>query len=197
MFVSSPRHRALMSGIAVVAALAVVAPAAAQHQHQHHGDHEHAMPTEGLRAELIQDLDAVAQKYLALADATTAHYDWRPGEGVRSVGELLAHVAAGNFMIGNLAGMHLPDGMTMDDVRAMGQLADAAEIRAALEHSFRHAAHGIADTSDDALDEPVTLFGRETTRRGAYLLLVTHAHEHLGQAIAYARSNGVVPPWSS
>ena len=24
----------------------------------------------------------------------------------------------------------------------------------------------------------------------------THLHEHLGQLIAYARSNGVVPPWS-
>jgi hypothetical protein len=27
-------------------------------------------------------------------------------------------------------------------------------------------------------------------------LLVSHLHEHLGQAIAYARMNGVAPPWS-
>ncbi len=28
------------------------------------------------------------------------------------------------------------------------------------------------------------------------MIVSGHAHEHLGQAIAYARSNGVVPPWS-
>jgi uncharacterized damage-inducible protein DinB len=29
------------------------------------------------------------------------------------------------------------------------------------------------------------------------MALVSHEHEHLGQMIAYARSNGVTPPWSS
>jgi uncharacterized damage-inducible protein DinB len=27
-------------------------------------------------------------------------------------------------------------------------------------------------------------------------LLATHNHEHLGQMIAYARMNGIAPPWS-
>jgi uncharacterized damage-inducible protein DinB len=27
--------------------------------------------------------------------------------------------------------------------------------------------------------------------------MANHMHEHLGQAIAYARVNGVVPPWSA
>jgi uncharacterized damage-inducible protein DinB len=186
---------ATAAGAALLAAFALALPATAQHHD--HGAHDHAMPTAGVRAEMIQDLDMVADKYLALADAMVAHYDWRPGEGVRSVRELLTHMAAGNFMIANLAGLPLPEGMSMDDVRAMNQLTDPAEIRRALEHSFRHAQHGIGRASDASLDEPVTLFGRETTRRGALLLLVTHAHEHLGQAIAYARTNGVVPPWSA
>jgi uncharacterized damage-inducible protein DinB len=112
------------------------------------------------------------------------------------VREVLTHMAAGNFLIANLAGVPLPDGMTMEQVRGLAQLTDPGEIREALDHSFRHAAHGIGRTPEDTLDDPVTLFGRETTRRGALLLLVTHAHEHLGQAIAYARTNGVVPPWS-
>jgi hypothetical protein len=34
------------------------------------------------------------------------------------------------------------------------------------------------------------------TKQGALMLLLEDQHEHLGQSIAYARSNGVVPPWS-
>jgi uncharacterized damage-inducible protein DinB len=195
------RHRpARVAATAILAAaaasLAIAGPIAAQQHDHQHAHHHAAPPTEGLRAELIQDLDGVAAKYLALFDVMAPHMDWRPGEGVRSMAELFAHVAAGNFLIANLAGVPLPEGMTMDDVRAMGGVTDGAEIRDHLGHSFRHLAHGIADTADDSLDDPTTLFGRDTTRRGALLLLATHAHEHLGQAIAYARVNGVTPPWS-
>jgi hypothetical protein len=28
-------------------------------------------------------------------------------------------------------------------------------------------------------------------------LIITDAHEHLGQAITYARINGIVPPWTA
>jgi uncharacterized damage-inducible protein DinB len=191
------RPRALpVVAIVALAALVAATPARAQ-QHDHHHAHGHVMPTEGLRAELIGDLAGVAEKFVALADATTAHYAWRPAEGVRSVAEVFAHVAAGNFRIATMAGIDLPGGMSMDDVRAMGQATDPARIREALDHSFRHLQHGIAGISDQALDDPATLFGRETTRRAVLLLLATHAHEHLGQAIAYARTNGVVPPWSA
>jgi len=43
---------------------------------------------------------------------------------------------------------------------------------------------------------PVKLFGRDMTKLGALMLILEDQHEHLGQSIAYARSNGVVPPWS-
>jgi uncharacterized damage-inducible protein DinB len=190
-----PRRSAPTALVALLTALAITGPAAAQHEH--HGAHDHTMPTHGLRAELIQDLDAVADKFLALADATTEHYAWRPAEGVRSMRDVLTHVAAGNYFLGTMAGVELPEGMTVEQVRALNQLTDPAEIRSALEHSFRHLQHGIGRTPAEMLDEPTTLFGRETTRRAAFLLLATHAHEHLGQAIAYARMNGVVPPWSA
>ena len=40
-------------------------------------------------------------------------------------------------------------------------------------------------------------FGRESTVRGLYLTVALHEHEHLGQSIAYARMNGIVPPWTA
>ena len=59
------------------------------------------------------------------------------------------------------------------------------------------AREAIAAVSDASLDDPTKLFGRDTTKRAAMLMYVTHMHEHLGQSVAYARSNGVVPPWSA
>jgi len=46
------------------------------------------------------------------------------------------------------------------------------------------------------LQAPVKLFGRDMTKDDAVRFLLGDQHEHLGQSIAYARSNGVVPPWS-
>ena len=42
----------------------------------------------------------------------------------------------------------------------------------------------------------VTFFGQDTTKQGAAMMLLSDQHEHLGQSIACARTNGVVPPWS-
>jgi hypothetical protein len=56
---------------------------------------------------------------------------------------------------------------------------------------------GFTATADADMDKPVDLFGMKTSVRGGYMLLLSHAHEHLGQSIAYARSNGIVPPWTA
>jgi hypothetical protein len=46
------------------------------------------------------------------------------------------------------------------------------------------------------MNASVTLFGQQTTKQGAVLMLLLDQHEHLGQSIAYARTNSIVPPWS-
>jgi len=40
------------------------------------------------------------------------------------------------------------------------------------------------------------MFGQKSTNRRLWITTTTHLHEHLGQLIAYARSNNVTPPWS-
>ena len=67
---------------------------------------------------------------------------------------------------------------------------------AALEKSFAHLKKAMAETPDARLDSTVKFFGQDRTVRQVWIATTTHLHEHLGQAIAYARSNGVVPPWS-
>lgn len=187
----------------LVAAVALALPTLAQEPAAH--DHHHmAMPSSGFRAELLQDIDVLEEKYLGLADAMSGKYAWRPADGVRSVSEVFMHIAGANYFIPTLAGIAPPEGMEVDDLRAafarmqeLEKVTDEAKVKEALRHGFVHARHAIAMTPDDQLDDGIDMFGQPATKRAALILLVTHMHEHLGQSIAYARTNGVVPPWSA
>jgi len=48
----------------------------------------------------------------------------------------------------------------------------------------------------DDLRRKVKVLGRDATVDGMYLRIIVHANEHMGQLIAFARMNGIVPPWS-
>jgi uncharacterized damage-inducible protein DinB len=149
-----------------------------------------------------KDLNEVQSKFLQLANAMPdASLDWRPGPGVRSVREVFLHVASDNYLIPIFMGKPAPaaTGITSDYATATAYEKKAltkAQIVAELTASFAHVHQGLAVTTDNNLTENIKMFGQDFTRGGAAILLVTHLHEHLGQAIAYARSNKVVPPWS-
>ena len=105
------------------------------------------------------------------------------------------HVAGGNLGIPRMAGVQRAPSMTLAR-DAEKTMTDKAQVVAALRASFAHVKQAVMDVPDDQMDTAVDLFGQPSTRRGVLVLLATHNHEHLGQAIAYARSIGVVPPWS-
>ena len=75
-------------------------------------------------------------------------------------------------------------------------VADPAQLQADLKSTYDTLRQTIAGLSDADLNASVRMFGRDTTKQGAILMLFFDQHEHLGQSIAYARSNSVVPPWS-
>ena len=150
-----------------------------------------AAPT-GIRAEMLAQLDDAAGKLQQLAEAIPQDkLAWRPGTGVRSVGEVLMHVTGGNYYLPTFAGVKAPA-----DAPQGENVTDRAQAIQQLRRSFDHVRAAIRNTSDADLDKPATMFGQQTTYRNVLLTTVTHAHEHLGQLIAYARSNGVTPPWS-
>ncbi|HEV8239392.1 MAG TPA: DinB family protein [Thermoanaerobaculia bacterium] len=150
--------------------------------------------TAGFQADLVADLDEAMDHLLQLADAMPADkYGWRPGEGVRSFAEVLGHVAAGYYAGAASLGTPVPAGVDPGKLEAVSDKAAAiASLRAAVDH-FK-AASAAVETAD--LDTPVDLFGMKLNKRRVMLLMQGHGHEHTGQAIAYARMNGVVPPWS-
>jgi len=153
----------------------------------------------GLRAELIRDIEQLERKYIALAEAMPQEkLAWRPAEGVRSVGEVYAHIADANVMFAGIVG-HTPPAQfaAATDRNSPARTTDRARLVDEMRTSFAHVKAAIEHIPDADLEKTVRMFGREVTVRAALLSTVTHMHEHLGQSIAYARANGVVPPWSA
>lgn len=190
------RTRSWIASVAV-GGLALVGAAEAAHA-------QDAMtPESGIRAELLRDVGALAEKYVSLARALTAHYAWRPAEGVRSVSEVFTHVGGANLYIPTAFGVAPPEGMevaSFDEafvrMQEMEGITDPAEVMETLEAGLEHARTAISSVPEDELEERLQIFGQDMSKREGLILLVTHMHEHLGQAVAYARMNGVVPPWS-
>ena len=153
-------------------------------------------PTSGFRAEFLRQLDDVGKKVVDLANAMPQEkYTWRPSEGVRSVSEVYLHIAGGNYVILRSVGMQPPEGIDLKTLEK--STTDKAKVVEIVKQSFDKVREVAMNTADADLDKPVKFFGRETTVRNAFFVAGLHQHEHLGQSIAYARVNGVVPPWSA
>ncbi len=150
----------------------------------------------GVKADMLAWIKDAEGKLIQLAEATPeSGYAWRPTKDVRTTGEVFMHVVAANYGAPSFWGVKPPEGFNfMTHEKSLSKKADIAK---ALKDSFAHMEQGLMATTDADMDKPVDLFGMKTTVRGGYMLLLSHAHEHLGQSIAYARSNGVVPPWTA
>ena len=144
----------------------------------------------GLQAAFAKDAGTLSDKFTGLARVMSGKYDWKPGQGVRSVGDVFNLIVRENGMLaGVLSG-------TPNTGARPAPITDPEKLQEALKASYVNLQKAITGLSDNDLQAPVKLFGRDMTKLGALMLLLEDQHEHLGQSIAYARSNGVVPPWS-
>jgi uncharacterized damage-inducible protein DinB len=154
-----------------------------------------APPASGFLAEYGAEVDRVGKQLVDLAEAVPADkYGWRPAPGVRSVGEVFMHVVNADAYIPTFVGAKPMEGVTRDSEKTV---TDKAAIVALLKKAIANAkAAGVAVPPAD-LEKKVKTFGNmEMTERQVLMLILNHMHEHLGQAIAYARMNGIAPPWS-
>jgi uncharacterized damage-inducible protein DinB len=149
----------------------------------------------GFRERAIVDLQDLQEKFVGLAKAMPQEkYTWRPEPGVRSVSEVYLHVAAANFGLTALAGAPPEPGFKFQGYEK--STTDKAKIIEQLNASFDYARNGISHMSDADLLKPLK-FQDQNNVGDMILHIVGHGHEHLGQSIAYARMNGVVPPWTA
>jgi uncharacterized damage-inducible protein DinB len=149
-----------------------------------------AQPAEQtVQAALVKEAGTLSDKFAGLARVMAGKYDWKPGQGVRSAGDVFNLIVMENGMLaGTLtgaAGGARPAAVT-----------DPEKLQEALRTSYANLQKTITSLSNADLKAPVKLFGMDMTKEGAIRFLFGDQHEHLGQSIAYARSNGVVPPWS-
>ena len=158
---------------------------------------------EGVMGDLIRDVATVETKVFGLARTMPAMvYAWRPTKDVRSTGEVLVHIAGDNYFFPALMGIAAPpetgidgrDNKTVAAFEARPMTRD--QIIAELSKSFAFLKQAMSDTSDATLESAPRNSVRKRTVRATWIAMATHLHEHLGQLIAYARSNDITPPWS-
>jgi uncharacterized damage-inducible protein DinB len=144
----------------------------------------------GIQAAFAEDAGTLSDKFSGRARVMSGKYDWKPGEGVRSVGDVFNLIVKENGLLaGVLTG-------APNTGAKPAPITDPGKMRDALKASYVNLQKAITGLSDNDLQTPVKLFGEDMTKQGAVMLILNDQHEHLGQSIAYARSNGVVPPWS-
>ena len=137
-----------------------------------------------------QDAGTLSDKFTGLAHAMAGKYDWKPGQGVRSVADVFNLIVTENGMLaGALSGAPNTGGQP-------APITDPGKMQEALKASYANLQKAITGLSDNDLQAHVKLFGEDMTKQDALMLILEDQHEHLGQSIAYARTNGVVPPWS-
>lgn len=156
----------------------------------------------GFQTDLVGQLEYVQKQVQDLENAIPdARMTWRPAKGVRSVSEVYAHIAGSNYMMGQMAGFTLPDGITVPPMAEAAKwessTTDKKELASRLMKSFEFLKTSVQKLSDADLERQVEFFGTRMTVRGLLMVCLSHIHEHFGQSIAYARSFGVVPPWTA
>jgi|SRR5579864_1864445 len=154
----------------------------------------HAQP-EGIWQGYDPEWGHVSSQLVALAEATPPEkFAWRPGPGVRSMSEVYMHIVLANFYLLSVTGPKMPADLTSSDMEKT--VTDKAQVISWLKRSLDAVKTGHLAVKPADLRRKVTIEGREADVDGMYLRIIVHANEHMGQLVAYARMNGIVPPWS-
>jgi hypothetical protein len=151
-----------------------------------------------VRGAFLADIDTVRGKFLALAEAFPQDkYAWRPMEGVRSVSEVLMLAAMeGYSFIPTSFGAKAADLGSREEMGKLRTLSDKAQVIEHLNKGFAHAKKELEALDPATLTGRRKLMGRDLSAIDGALAIGGDLHEHLGQLIAYARMNHIVPPWS-
>ena len=163
-------------------------------------EHQEGHDADGSMTHYNADFDQMASKFVELAEAMPAdQYSWRPMEGVRSVSEVFMLIVAENYVVPSAWGVGAPEGTPggMEAFSTLAEVTDKAEVVRHLRESSAHFQHAVGSLDAEKMQSEIEFFGRTRSVMEAVYLIAGDMHEHLGQAIAYARMHEVVPPWTA
>jgi uncharacterized damage-inducible protein DinB len=161
----------------------------------------------GFRGEFLWELEIATEQITALAEAAPEEiYGWRPHQASRSVSEVLVHVAAGNFMLLDFIGVTAPVDLYFSEpasgaerfaamIARNDQMEKTVREKQAVVATLKRSLAAVQQSFAGASEAELHFFGEQTSIRRVYLRLLSHTHEHMGQMIAYLRSNDIPPPW--
>jgi uncharacterized damage-inducible protein DinB len=164
--------------------------------------HEGAAPAspkpdrlEGLWQGYEGELGHVTRQLVALAEAIPADkFAWRPAPGVRSTSEVVMHVVLANYFLLATIGPKAPPELASGDPEK--KIVAKADVVRWLKRSLDAVKTAHANVTATELARKVKVRGRDSSVDAMYLRILLHDSEHMGQLIAYARVNGITPPWS-
>jgi uncharacterized damage-inducible protein DinB len=161
-----------------------------------HGEHMGKMGFD-YKATVLDDIKDTETKFLGLAKAIPADkYTWRPEQGVRSVSEVFLHVASAAYGMPGFIGAAPDPGFNRQGFET--STTDKDKVIEQINKSFAHLESAVENEPQADLGKETKIFGGHESTHGAVLfMIITDLHEHLGQMIAYARMNKVVPPWTA
>ena len=182
-------HGRLVAAVLLAGFVAAAAPAQAQ-----------TMVTKesaaAVKASFVADLEAMRPKFIGLAEAFPQDlYNWRPMEGVRSVAEVLMLIASEGYGFAPTALGGKP-AMPREEMGKLSKISSKAEVIDHLTKAFAHAKKELDAVDPATLVADRKVFGQDRSAAQVVLFVAGDMHEHLGQMIAYARMNRIVPPWS-
>ena len=151
-----------------------------------------------LKTSFLADLDTMRGKFVGLAQAFPQDkYTWRPMEGVRSVSEvlMLAAMEGYSFIPGSF-GAKAADLGGQQEAAKLRTLSDKAQVIDHLNKGFAHAKKELEALDPATLTGKRKVMGQDRSAPAVAMFIGGDLHEHLGQMIAYARMNHIVPPWS-
>ncbi len=152
-------------------------------------------PTD-FRDEFLDHFERSSQKIISLAEAMPEKlYTWSPGKGVMSVAQVYMHIARYNYMyLENNLDIAAPKDI---DVANLESIRAKSRVLPLLRSSVDHVRQASKRMTQSDLTSSTRLYGRQVAEWAVLFQLLAHMNEHVGQSVAYARTNGIVPPWSS
>jgi len=156
---------------------------------------DHTAPSYDMKGQALLDLETMQKKFVDLANAIPADkLTWRPTPDSRSFAEVFLHVAAERYGILNMMGAEPPAGV---DRKALEKsTSDRARIVEELNKSWAFAEKTIKGMNNADFAKLLPKLGPQANAGDVVYILVADNHEHMGQSVAYARENGIVPPWT-
>ncbi|MBS1855321.1 MAG: DinB family protein [Acidobacteria bacterium] len=119
-------------------------------------------------------------------------WSYRPTPDVRTVGQLFAHIADGQY---EFCGVVAEGKVVSKGIEKTA--TTKAEIVPALKEAFAYCDAAYTKLTDANAAEIAPLFGMRITKLGAMDFNTAHNMEHYGNLVTYMRLKGIVPPSST